>query len=359
MEMVQAMPGLFTTIGLLVILLCVLFLPFLVKIVEHDLEIFLCIMGIVAVTISGLWSIEVIKTALLSPIHPKHPIVETVLLAGIIFTLLEEKLKLFVSAAEKILGMRLFIFLIISVLGIVSSVITAIVAALVLVEIVSILKFSKEVEVRIVVFACFAIGLGAALTPVGEPLSTILISRLRGEPYHAGFFFLWNNLAIYVIPLVIFSAFFAAMFTKKQESSGGTLKEDREEGYKDMFIRAGKVYIFIAGLEFLAKGFSPVVDYLVPRLKPELLYYINMISAILDNATLTAAEITPAMNILQIKSMLLSLLISGGMLIPGNIPNIITANKLKIGSWQWAKIGVPFGLVILFVYYIILFIVKI
>ena len=84
-----------------------------------------------------------------------------------------------------------------------------------------------------------------------------------------------------------------------------------------------------------------------------------MISAILDNATLTAAEITPAMSILQIKSMLLSLLISGGMLIPGNIPNIISANKLKIGSWEWAKTAVPFGLIMLVIYYFILFVARI
>ena len=48
-----------------------------------------------------------------------------------------------------------------------------------------------------------------------------------------------------------------------------------------------------------------------------------MVSAILDNATLAAAEIGPALTESQIKSALMGLLISGGMLIPGNIPNII------------------------------------
>jgi predicted cation transporter len=55
--------------------------------------------------------------------------------------------------------------------------------------------------------------------------------------------------------------------------------------------------------------------------------------------------------------MLMGLLISGGMLIPGNIPNIISAGKLKIGSGAWARIGVPFGLSLLIVYYVILFVV--
>lgn len=59
---------------------------------------------------------------------------------------------------------------------------------------------------------------------------------------------------------------------------------------------------------------------------------MNMVSLILDNAALAFAEIGPSLHILQIKAALLGLLISGGMLIPGNIPNIISAGKLKIRS---------------------------
>jgi predicted cation transporter len=35
------------------------------------------------------------------------------------------------------------------------------------------------------------------------------------------------------------------------------------------------------------------------------------------------------------------------MLIPGNIPNIIAAHTLHIKSTEWAKLGVPLGLVIM------------
>jgi predicted cation transporter len=69
---------------------------------------------------------------------------------------------------------------------------------------------------------------------------------------------------------------------------------------------------------------------------------------------LAAAEIGPNMGIIQIKSALLGLLISGGMLIPGNIPNIISAGKLKIKSSEWARFGVPVGLLIMTGYFIIL-----
>ncbi|MBI4522949.1 MAG: DUF1646 family protein [Deltaproteobacteria bacterium] len=72
-----------------------------------------------------------------------------------------------------------------------------------------------------------------------------------------------------------------------------------------------------------------------------------MISAVLDNATLAAAEVGPTLSESQIESALLGLLISGGMLIPGNIPNIIAAHRLQIKSTEWARIGVPLGFVLM------------
>lgn len=57
-----------------------------------------------------------------------------------------------------------------------------------------------------------------------------------------------------------------------------------------------------------------------------------------------------------IEAILMGLLISGGMLIPGNIPNIISAGKLNITSKEWARVGLPFGMVIMVVYFVILLI---
>lgn len=355
METVTSLPGMSVMLGLGFILLCVLTLPFIFKKVEHNLEAFLFIMGVLAVTITGLWSIEVIKTALISPVSPKHPIVEVVFIAGLLFIFFSKKIKSMTTTLEQKLGLKLFVFLLVFLLGMLSSVITAIIAALVLVEIISALKLDKKTETNIVIFSCFSIGLGAVLTPVGEPLATIAVSRLKGEPYNADFLFLLKTLSVYVIPGVLICALTGAFFSKRIISPTETLEEDKPETYKDVLIRSGKVFLFIMALELLAKGFSPVVDYLMPRVSPQVLYWINTISAILDNATLTAAEITPKMDILQIRAMLMGLLISGGMLIPGNIPNIIAAGKLKIGSGAWAKMAVPFGLVFLIVYYVILF----
>ena len=100
-------------------------------------------------------------------------------------------------------------------------------------------------------------------------------------------------------------------------------------------------------LIFLGAGFKPFIDAYLIRVSSQTLFWVNMVSAVLDNATLAAAEIGPTLSEAQIKSALLGLLISGGMLIPGNIPNIIAAHALHIKSTEWAKLGVPLGLVMM------------
>ena len=84
------------------------------------------------------------------------------------------------------------------------------------------------------------------------------------------------------------------------------------------------------------------------------LYWANISSAALDNATLAAAELSPRMDIDRIRAVLIALLVSGGMLIPGNIPNIICAEKLGIKSREWARAAVPLGLVMMTVYFVAL-----
>jgi predicted cation transporter len=115
------------------------------------------------------------------------------------------------------------------------------------------------------------------------------------------------------------------------------------------------VYIFIAALVLLGEGFKPLILNYVIYIPSEALYWVNTVSAVLDNATLAAAEISPLLSELQIKAVLISLLVSGGMLIPGNIPNIIAAGKLRITSREWAGFGIIFGIPALLIYFAIIF----
>ena len=60
------------------------------------------------------------------------------------------------------------------------------------------------------------------------------------------------------------------------------------------------------------------------------------------------------MTLAQITGIIMGLLVAGGMLIPGNIPNIVAAAKLKITMKEWAAVGVPIGLALMVIYFVIL-----
>ena len=196
-----------------------------------------------------------------------------------------------------------------------------------------------------------AIGLGAALTPIGEPLSTIATAKL-----HEDFWFLMRLLGPWIIPGIVLLGVWTAF--QPLRYAGESLTEAKEqETYGGVVVRAVRVYLFVMALTLLGEGFKPVIDRFVIQLDARILYWINMVSAILDNATLTAAEISPEMTLIQVRAVLMGLLISGGMLIPGNIPNIISANKLGIRSRTWARWGVPLGLALLVLYFVILFVI--
>src|SRR3990172_3829732 len=187
-----------------------------------------------------------------------------------------------------------------AVLGLASSIITAIIAALVLVEFMAALRLRRSDEVRIVVLACFAIGLGAALTTVGEPLSTIATAKLDQD-----FWFLFRLLGVWVVPGVLALGVVAWAHRVTVAPTEEVAPITGPESYRDVFTRAARVYLFVMALTFLGEGFKP--------------------------------------------------LISGGMLIPGNIPNIIAAGKLGIKSREWAVIAIPIGAVLMVAYFVLLF----
>jgi predicted cation transporter len=221
----------------------------------------------------------------------------------------------------------------------------------VLVELVAAMRLSREDEIRVTVLACFAIGLGAALTPIGEPLSTIAITRLRQD-----FWFLFRLLGALVVPGVLVLGVAVYLLRRETGPTGERRVVAPPETTRGVVARGGRVYIFVLALIFLAEGFRPLIERYVIGLDARLLYWVNMISAVLDNATLTAAEIDPRMSHEQVRAILMGLLISGGMLIPGNVPNIIAAGKLRIGTREWARFAIPIGVVLLAVYYAVLFV---
>jgi predicted cation transporter len=356
---------------LVCIFIVVLVLPFKVKKVEENLEVFLFICGIAALSVSSFatldgvtfgWTTAIVVEALTAPVMITTVagipigIVQIVLIVGLIIYFAHSQIQRVIQTLVNRVPIYFLVFCLICGLGLISSIISAILAAIILVEIVCALPLGKPEKIGVTVISCFSIGLGAVLTPLGEPLSTIAISKLSGDPYYAGFWFLFELLGIYVIPGVIAMGILGVVFLKRQ----GIPTEKLEcklvrESIRDVFIRAGKVYLFIMALVFLGAGFIPLILEYVIQIPAEGLFWVNIVSAILDNATLTAAEIGPQLSMIQIKSALMGLLIAGGMLIPGNIPNIVAAGKMGITSKEWARYGVPLGLALMFIYFLILF----
>jgi len=330
--------GLIPQIGALVAILAI---PMVSKKVEHNIEYFFLITGMVVVTITNIWSFYLLKEALLHPIMIGDipiGITQVVLGAGLAFYYARDR----VARIADRLNSPSILASLVFVLGVVSSVISAIVASVILAELLAFSKLPRYMKVRISVFAAFAIGIGAALLPLGEPLSTIAIAKLKDEPYNAGFTFLFDNLWDILIPLVALFAMITYFYSKRRGKED-VYVTDYRSSKKEVIMRAIKIYAFIFGLTLLGEFFKPLAEP-VAELGVGVLYFFGLISAAADNATLTAALVSSNMELNEIRAFLTSLVISGGLLIPGNVPNIIFASILKIGFKEWARLAVPIGM---------------
>ncbi len=336
--------GLIPQIGALVAILAI---PMVSKKVEHNIEYFFLITGIVVVTATNMWSFYLVKGALLHPIAVggdlRMPIgiTQVVLLAGLGVYYARHKITGLVNRMDSPYMLALLTF----TLGIVSSVISAIVASVLLGELLALSKLPRAMKVRIAVSAAFAIGIGAALFPLGEPLSAMAIAKLSGPPYNAGFTFLFDNLWDILIPLVALFAIIIYFYGKrmKRKSKEDAYVTDYTPSRREVIMRTIKIYAFIVGLYMLAEFFKPLAAP-VAELGIAVLYFFGLVSAAADNATLTVALVSGSMELSELRAFLTSLVIAGGLLIPGNVPNIIFASILKIGFKEWAKVAVPIGM---------------
>lgn len=343
----------FQTVLLSLLIIVVLVLPLTVHKIEENLEAFLFACGLFAVSVSQMWSGHLVFTALKDPLK----ITVAVLIAGLLFRQFHTQLQKLTQYAVKKLGLRWTLFFIVLILGLSSSIITAIIAALILAEVAVMLPLERQGRIKLVTFSCYAIGMGAILTAIGEPLGTVVISKLAGPPHHAGFFYLIKHLGWYVLGGVAFMAGMASSLREDTITRAPGAKAARtaeEHTVKSIFIRAGKVYLFVMALTFLGDGLKPLALKTITHLNAGWLYWINTLSAVLDNATLAAIEITPAVSDRTLTFLLISLIISGGMLIPGNIPNIICASKMGIKSKEWMQSAFGLGLALLLAYFVIL-----
>ena len=96
-------------------------------------------------------------------------------------------------------------------------------AAVILAAVISVLRLDRQSEIQLAVLACFAIGLGAVLTPIGEPLSTIVVNKLNED-----FFYLLNLVGTSVIPFVVIFGIFAAFAVKEKSDAKSEIASGKE-----------------------------------------------------------------------------------------------------------------------------------
>jgi len=353
---------------LFALLALILLLPLFVRKVEENLEAFFLAVGVAAAVVTGKLfhggaiNLELIREALVTPlmIHEGVPIgiFQVVLIAGLIFHVYREPLCRKLVGLLNRIGFPAFALVLTLAFGLSSSLISVIVSSVVISELLFLTPVDRKHKVIATIIACYAVGLGAALTPVGEPLSTIAVAKLKGPPYYADFFFLLRLLGDYIVPLVIALSIANFVYVKhigKAEISRLEIYEVRREKALKVVERAFRVYIFIMALVLLGASYEILVDKYFRYMSSEILYFVGSISAVVDNATLTAAFIGPELELAQIKSFLLSLLISGGFLIPGNIPNIVAAEIIGIRFREWARIALPLGIPMFLIVFALLF----
>ncbi len=152
---------------------------------------------------------------------------------------------------------------------------------------------------------------------------------------------------MYIAPAILALGGLAVLVVRPGSAGANAAEKRGPETFAAILLRTGKVYVFVAGLVLLGHGFRPLIDRYFIGLPVLALFWINASSAFLDNATLAAAEIVPSLEPRQITAALVGLLAAGGMLIPGNVPNIISAGRLKIRNREWAAVGVPLGLALM------------
>ena len=324
--------------------------PLVSRWVEGHLELFLLGIGAAAVTVSGGWSVDLIYETLQFPVN----VAFIVLVVSVIFNNYSRYIFRVLFAFFRRLEPRYSFAALIFLLGMSSSLVSVTVSALVLAEVLKVVNLERNATIRITVFACYAIGLGAVLTPLAEPMGLTISKALSGPPHHADFFFLLRHFFWWITPAILLLSVAAGYYAR---NAGTTLqmhiREDKES-YASVLRRTWHIYMFVAALNLISAGLRPLAQSTMTHLGGKVLFLANAVSVIIDNATLAAIEIVPTISSSDLVYMVIGLAAFGSMLVQGNLPNIVAAEKLGIKSREWAAVAVPTGLVLMGGYFILL-----
>ena len=333
-----------------ILVLSLLVCPLTVRWVESRLELFLLAVGVAAVTVSGAWSVPLVYEALQYPVN----VAFIVLVVSVIFNNYSRYIFRVLFGVFRRLEPRYSFAALVFVLGMTSSLVSVTVSALVLAEVLKVVKLERPAMVRITVFACYAIALGAVLTPMAEPMGLVIKQALSGPPHEADFFFLLRHLFVWIAPAIVLLSVATGYFARHAGAGLQMYIREDKEPYSAVLRRTWHIYMFVAALFLISTGLRPFARQTVAQLVGKVLFFANALSVIIDNATLAAIEIVPTISSTDLLYMVIGLAAFGSMLVQGNLPNIVAAEKLGIKSREWAAVAVPTGMVLIAGYFLFL-----
>ena len=340
------------TILLAIVVVNLLIWPLVSKWVENHLEVFLLLVGAAAVTIAGGWSHKFIYQTLNAPVN----VAFIVLVVSVIFNYYSRYIFRVLFILFRYLEPQYSFAVLVFLLGMTSSIFSVTVAALVLAEVLQVVNLERDQTVKVTVYACYAIGMGAVLLPLAEPLGLVIYNELAAGPHKADFFFMLRHFFWWIMPAIALMALAAGYAVRNANTQVQLhIREDKED-YKSMLRRTWHIYMFVAALHLISTGLRPFAQHTIAHLSGKILFWANSASVIIDNATLAAIEVTPNVSLPDLMFMVIGLAAFGSMLIQGNLPNIVAAEKLGIKSREWARVAVPAGLVLMSGYFVSLWI---
>jgi len=338
----------YVALGLFLCLFWTLAGPLLSRRVEERLEWFVLGLGVAAVTISWSWSETAVIEAFLRPMK----LCGALLVGALVFSFSHDAIRRGIRRAMDRLGLPLAVGLAVALCGFAAGLFTMAVAVFALVEILHALRLERESEVHAAVLGCFAIGIGGALSPIGGPASAIAMSKLAGGPYEVGPGYLLGLLGPWAVPAVLGLGAAAGLLSARPAPDRDAPLPEDPLSLWSILVMTGRLYVFTAGLVLLGAGLVPFIDSFLIAAPPGLLFWANSVSALVDNASLAAIEISPRMSQNQLRYILLSIAVVDGALVTANAPNLVAAHKLKIAARDWARAGLPAAAVLMVVYFL-------
>ena len=231
----------------ILVIVVVLLGPVFVGAIERNVEIFFLVVGVLTACVLGRFDTALVFAALSELLS----FTLAVLIFGAAFRLLRDYLDRLLREAISLLEPRILCFWLAIVLGFLAAFITPVVSALVFVEAISLLRFDRGIEIAATVFAYFAIGLGAGLTPLGMPGIAVVLRSI-----HADFWYLTRLLGPFVAVGVILAAI-PILFLPFEAGEPLYAIRAKDSWRTVLLIRPGRVYVFIAGLVAFRTGSGP------------------------------------------------------------------------------------------------------